>query len=57
MNWQGGRTTVHRNKYVLPNHIVYNPTKEEQRDSYYYSLLLLFVEVPFFNMIIYVINF
>ena len=27
----------------MPNHIVYNPTKEEQRDSYYYSLLLLFV--------------
>ena len=27
----------------LPNHRLYDPTKENERESYYYSLLLLFV--------------
>ena len=31
----------------LPNHRLYDPTKENERESYYYSLLLLFV--PFRN--------
>ena len=39
----GVTMTVPRNKRVLVDHIVYNPDKEEQKDSYYYSLLLLFV--------------
>ena len=30
-------------KPYLPNHHLYDPTKENERDSYYYSLLLLFV--------------
>ena len=39
--------TVPRIKSILINHIVYNSAKEEQREKYYYSLLLLFV--PFRN--------
>ena len=37
--------TVYRRlcKPVLPNHKIYNPNKEDERESYYYSLLLLFV--------------
>ena len=35
------------NKSVLPNHKSYNPNKENERESYFYSLLLLFV--PFRN--------
>ena len=35
------------NKPVLPNHKIYNPSREEERESYYYSLLCLFV--PFRN--------
>ena len=35
------------NKSVLPNHKMYNPKKENERESYFYSLLLLFV--PFCN--------
>ena len=35
------------NKSVLPNHKMYNPNKENERESYFYSLLLLFV--PFRN--------
>ena len=31
------------NKPIIPNHRIYDPNKEEQRDNYYYSLLLLFV--------------
>jgi len=27
----------------LPNHKLYDPSKEDQREDYYYSLLLLFV--------------
>lgn len=27
----------------LPNHKLYDPSKEEQREDYYYSLILLFV--------------
>ena len=34
-------------KPVLPNHKIFNPLKEEQRESYYYSLMILFV--PFRN--------
>ena len=34
-------------KSVLPNHKLYNPNKENEKESYYYSLLLLFV--PFRN--------
>ena len=32
---------------VLPNHKVFNPSRENERENYYYSLLLLFV--PFRN--------
>ena len=32
---------------VLPNHKMFNPSRENERESYYYSLLLLFV--PFHN--------
>ena len=34
-------------KHILPNRSVYNPAKENERENYYYSLLLLFV--PFRN--------
>ena len=34
-------------KSVLPNHKLYNPNRENERESYFYSLLLLFV--PFRN--------
>ena len=34
------------NKPVLPNHKIYNPNREEEQESYYYSLLLF---VPFRN--------
>ena len=30
-------------KSVLPNHKLYNPHKENEKESYYYTLLLLFV--------------
>ena len=43
----GVTKTVPRNKHILVNHFVYNPAKEEQKDNYYYSLLVLFV--PFRN--------
>ena len=32
---------------VLPNHKLFNPKKEDENESYFYSLLLLFV--PFRN--------
>ena len=32
---------------VLPNHKLFNPKKEDEKESYFYSLLLLFV--PFRN--------
>ena len=35
------------NKSVLPNHKLLNPQKEDEKESYFYSLLLLFV--PFRN--------
>ena len=35
------------NKTTLPHHRNFNPKKEDERESYYYSLLLLFV--PFRN--------
>ena len=47
---QDGKTKYRRlNKSVLPNHKLYNPHKENEKESYYYSLLLLFV--PFRNEI------
>ena len=43
-----GNTTYRRlTKSVLPNHKLYNPNKEDEKENYYYSLLLLFV--PFHN--------
>ena len=43
-----GNTTYRRlTRSVLPNHMLYNPNKEDEKESYYYSLLLLFV--PFRN--------
>ena len=36
-----------RSKPILPNHRLYNPAKENERENYYYSLLLLFV--PYLN--------
>ena len=36
-----------RTKPILPNHRVYDPAKENERENYYYSLLLLFI--PFRN--------
>ena len=43
-----GKTKYRRlNKSVLPNHKLYNPHKENEKESYYHSLLLLFV--PFRN--------
>ena len=41
--------TVYRKhgKPILPNHKIYNPSKEKERENYFYSLLLLFV--PFHN--------
>ena len=41
---QDGKTKYCRlNKSVLPNHKLYNPHKENEKEGYYYSLLLLFV--------------
>ena len=43
-----GNTQYRRlNKTTLPNHRIFNSKKEDERESYYYSLLLLFV--PFRN--------
>ena len=39
--------TARLTKHVLPNHKIYNPNKEGERENYYYPLLLLFV--PFRN--------
>ena len=45
---KNGKTKYRRlNKSVLPNHRLYNPSKENERENYSYSLLLLFV--PFRN--------
>ena len=38
----GKRVYRKLNKPVLPNHRIYDPNKEDQREDYYYSLLLLF---------------
>ena len=43
----GNRQYRRLNKPRLPNHKMYDPSKEEQREDYYYCLLLLFV--PFRN--------
>ena len=43
-----GKTKYCRlNKNVLPNHTLYDPNNENERENYYYSLLLPFV--PFRN--------
>ena len=43
-----GKTKYRKlNKSVLPNHKLFNPKKEDEKESYFYSLLLLFV--PFRN--------
>ena len=45
---KNGKRKYHRlNKSVLPNHRLYNPSKENERENYFYSPLLLFV--PFHN--------
>ena len=43
----GRRSYQRLNKPILPNHRIFDPNKEDQREDYYYSLLLLFV--PFRN--------
>ena len=43
----GNRQYRKLNKPRLPNHKLYDPSKEDQREDYYYYLLLLFV--PFWN--------
>jgi len=43
----GNRKYRKLNKSHLPNHKLYDPSKEDQREDYYYCLLLLFV--PFRN--------
>ena len=42
MDAQGNRAYYKLDKPVLPNHRIYDPNKEEQREDFYYSLLLLF---------------
>ena len=32
-----------REKSILPNHTMYHPSKDNECESYYYSLLLLFI--------------
>ena len=45
---EDGKTKYRKlNKSVLPNHKIFNPKKEDEKESYFYSLLLLFV--PFRN--------
>ena len=39
----GKRYYKRLNKPRLPNHKLYDPEREEQREDYYYSLILLFV--------------
>jgi len=39
----GNRKYRKLTKPHLPNHKLYDPSKEDQREDYYYSLLLLFV--------------
>ena len=39
----GARKYKFLNKPQLPNHKIFNPEKEYQKEAYYYSLLLLFV--------------
>ena len=46
-NCDGNRTYRRLNKPRLPNHKIYDPSKEDQCEDYYYCLLLLFV--PFRN--------
>lgn len=39
---EGKRVYYKLNKPVLPNHRIYDPAKEDQRENYYYSLLIPF---------------
>ena len=39
----GARKYKLLNKPRLPNHKIFNPEKKDQKEAYYYSLLLLFV--------------
>ena len=39
----GARKYKLLNKPRLPNHKIFNPEKEDQKEAYYYSLVLLFV--------------
>ena len=43
VNEDGVRKYRKLNKPCLPNHRLYDPNRENERDDYYYSLLLLFV--------------
>ena len=43
MNRRGERNYEKLKKPRLPNHKIFDPTKENERKDYYYSLLLLFV--------------
>ena len=43
MNRRGERNYKKLKKPRLPNHKIFDPTKENERKDYYYSLLLLFV--------------
>ena len=43
----GTRQYFKLEKPVIPNHRIYDPSKPEEREAYFYSLLLLFV--PFTN--------
>ena len=43
MNRRGERNYKKLKKPRLPNHKIFDPTKENERENFYYSLLLLFV--------------
>ena len=43
IDFSGNRSYRKLEKSRLPNHRLYDPTKENERESYYYSLLLLFL--------------
>ena len=40
---EGRRQYVRLGKPKIPNHRIYNPNKPDERETYFYSLLLLFV--------------
>ena len=45
---EGRRQYVRLGKPKIPNHRIYDPNKPDEREAYFYSLLLLFV--PFTDM-------